>query len=459
MAEPEQPSSSAEVRASALLKVRAVWILPMVLASVLIFLMTLTYFGSVVDPISHLHGLPVLVVNEDHGATAGTTPVNIGQQVADALTHSSAVTSRLSLRSVTFAKAEARMNVGADYAAIVIPPTLTVSLLAISGGSTLPSGTPSTPSIELLANQRLGSLGASLATGVAQPALDQISGLVGQRLLQTSTQRNPILRSQLANPITVTVVTYRPLPPHSALGLSAFYLALLTIMCGFLGATIVNTSTDTALGYATSEVGPRWRQRRPLAISRWQTLLAKWLMALVLVPLLVGLLLVVAVGILHMDAPDYGYQWLFSSLAAVMVAFGTLALFAALGGFGQLVALLFFVYLALASSGGTVPLQAVPGVFKFVSQFEPLRQILDGTRAILYFGAQGAAGLTRSLIVIALELVFWIVVGTAVTVWYDRRGLSRLQPEVLEHINQSILAYTQSKQDAAPVIADTGSDH
>jgi len=34
------------------------------------------------------------------------------------------------------------------------------------------------------------------------------------------------------------------------------------------------------IGFATTEIGPKWRQRAPVRISRWQTLLAKWLMAL-----------------------------------------------------------------------------------------------------------------------------------------------------------------------------------
>ena len=68
-------------------------------------------------------------------------------------------------------------------------------------------------------------------------------------------------------------------PARSGLGLSAFYVALLVTMCGFIGATIVNSSVDAALGYATSETGPWWRQRLPRPITRWQTLLAKWAVA------------------------------------------------------------------------------------------------------------------------------------------------------------------------------------
>ena len=108
-----------------------------------------------------------------------------------------------------------------------------------------------------------------------------------------------------------------------------------------------------------------------------------------------------------------------------MVAIGTLVLFAALGTLGKLAALLIFVYLALASSGGTVPLTALSGFFRLIANFEPLRQILDGVRAILYFDARGDAGLTRAFVATGLGLVFWLVLGVLVTRWYDRRGLHR----------------------------------
>jgi hypothetical protein len=65
------PRRAFPVRASDLLKVRAVWILPLVLGSVVV-LITAFYVGSVVDPLANLHGLPVTVVNQDRGAMIGT---------------------------------------------------------------------------------------------------------------------------------------------------------------------------------------------------------------------------------------------------------------------------------------------------------------------------------------------------------------------------------------------------
>ena len=148
-----------------------------------------------------------------------------------------------------------------------------------------------------------------------------------------------------------------------------------------------------------------------------------------------------SVGLLGMNAPDVWELWLFTSFAGIAIAAGTLALFAALGSLGQLIAMLLFIYLALASSGGTIPLQALPSPLRFVANFEPLRQVLDGVRSILYFGASGAAGLTRGIVLTAIGLVFWLLVGLAVTTWYDRRGKDRMQPEMLAYVHQSAAAY------------------
>jgi ABC-type multidrug transport system permease subunit len=210
---------------------------------------------------------------------------------------------------------------------------------------------------------------------------------------------------------------------------------------------IVNMSVDGVLGYATTEIGPVWRQRQPVAISRWQTLLAKWVMAIGLTVILTSLMLGVAVGILKMNAPHFGSLWLLSWFAATVIAIGTLVLFAALGTVGKLVALLVFVYLALASSGGTVPLDALSGFFRFLANFEPLRQILDGVRAILYFDARGDAGLDRAWVASGLGLVFWVALGVGATTWYDRKGLDRMPPDLLEYVDRAVVAYRDEKRE------------
>lgn len=57
-------------------------------------------------------------------------------------------------------------------------------------------------------------------------------------------------------------------------------------------------------------------------------------------PILTGILLPVAVGLLNMNDPGAGELWLFMSFAGIAVAAGALALFAAFGSLGQLLAML-----------------------------------------------------------------------------------------------------------------------
>ena len=180
---------------------------------------------------------------------------------------------------------------------------------------------------------------------------------------------------------------------------------------------------------------------RPALISRFQTLLAKWAIAAVLTAILTAIVLLVAIGIFGMDAPDPLLLWVYGWFGAATTAIGTLVLFAVLGTPGQLVALLLFVYLGLASAGGTVPVQALPDAFAAVSHLDPLRQILGGVRSILYLEARADAGLAEGLYATALGLVFWLLVGAFFTRRYDRAGLDRLDPDLLAYVHQSADEY------------------
>jgi YhgE/Pip-like protein len=432
------------IQAKDLLKVRALWILPLILGSAVVVLITAFYIGSVVDPLANLHGLPVEVVNQDHGAMIGTRQINIGQQVQRGLSGSTVISGKLALTDTTLGSAQQAMDRGASYATVVIPPGFTASLLNRAGVSASGAGL-GRPEIVILTNQRAGTIGASLATGVLQPGLGVASRQIGRQLtafVPAARASSPLTRDFLADPVTVTTGNYRPLPSHSALGLSAFYIALLILMCGFLSGTIINSSVDAATGYATTEIGPKWRQRQPLPVNRWNTLLIKWVMAVVLTALTTGFMLLVAAGILRLDTPHVGLLWLLAWLCSASVAAGTIVLFAVLGAsFGQLLAILLFVYAGLAASGGTVPLQALPSVLRWLAGIEPLRQILDGTRAILYFDAQADAGLARAVTAASLGLVIWLVLGVVVVRWYDHKGYNRLDPELLGYVASSVQQY------------------
>jgi YhgE/Pip-like protein len=182
MIEPEPPKTRSPLRWSDPLKVRSVWVPPVVLVTVLIVAMTLVYFGSVVNPTGHLRGLPVAVVNQDAGADIAGRHVNFGEQLASGLIGSPAVSSRPALRPSALSQAKHQMDVAKEYAAVVIPSGFTNNPLALAGVSRATSK----PAVELLTNPRAGTLAVSLATGVLQPALSHASSAIGQKLTPLS---------------------------------------------------------------------------------------------------------------------------------------------------------------------------------------------------------------------------------------------------------------------------------
>jgi YhgE/Pip-like protein len=440
------------VRARQLLRVRAIWVIPLVVGAVVVAAMTALYIGSVVDPLAHLHGLPMELVNEDRGATVGPQHVDLGEQVQAGLLASPEVSQPLHLTVTTLPQAERTMGSNGAYAALVIPPDFTESLLYVSGLRTGPT-VPPAPAVRILTNVRAGIVGASLAAGILQPALAEASHLI---TLVPAPVRTGATAVYLANPVSVTTVQYRPLPGNSALGLSAFYVALLALMCGFLSGTTTNSVVDSALGYATTEMGPRWHQRQPVPINRWQTMLIKWAIVVVLTAVLTAVMLAVAAWGLGMDAPYPALLWLYTWLCAASVGLGTIVLFAVAGTYGQLIALLIFVYAGLASAGGTVPVEALPGLLRALSNVEPLRQVLAGTRSIMYFGAQGDAGLTRGTVSAALGLLIWVAIGTAAVTWYDRRRFYRLHPDLLTYVSKSVEDYKTQQSGPPPAASQAG---
>src|SRR3984957_1332555 len=100
------------VRASELLRTRKLWRAPLLIASAFIALISAIYIGSVVNPTGHLHGLPVMLVNEDRGAVVHGRHVDVGASLASGLESSTALTSRLKLQSTTLAQARTMMDKG-----------------------------------------------------------------------------------------------------------------------------------------------------------------------------------------------------------------------------------------------------------------------------------------------------------------------------------------------------------
>ncbi|MFI6742881.1 DUF3533 domain-containing protein [Nonomuraea sp. NPDC050451] len=178
------------------------------------------------------------------------------------------------------------------------------------------------------------------------------------------------------------------LDSHSGLGLTAFYYALVLVVCAMLAANVISGQVDHALGYTHNDMGP-----------------------------------------LRLDASHLPLLWLYSVCAIAVCGIGALALLAVFGTPGLLVVTLVYIAMAVPTAGATTPIEALPGFYRFLAEFEPLRQITGGVRSILYYDAQGDAGLTRGWVMMAVGLVAAALFGFGVTGWYDRKGLHRIPAE------------------------------
>ncbi|MFH8385109.1 DUF3533 domain-containing protein [Kitasatospora sp. NPDC018058] len=419
-----------QARALALARHPKLWLFPSILCGLVAVVLSLLYMGGIINPTGNLHRLPIALVNADQGPPPPGRTVNLGTELTRAVV-ASTPDDTVNWRQTDAAGVGDLLASGKVYGALLVPQDFTATVTKLATG-----GATERPTLTVLTNPGLGSLGSSMAAQIAQNAAHQASVTAGRQLLAAvpaSGARGPdtgaTARLLLADPIAVATKVGHPIGSHSGLGLSAFYYTLLAVLTGFIGGNIIHNGVDGALGYSDSEIGP-WHTRRPtVPIDRTQTLLLKMVMTAGIMLLTTSLVLLCTVGILGMDAPHQAMLWLFAYCASLAVGLGVQAINAAFGGIGQLVSMFVFIALALPSSGATVPLQAVPDFYRFLGVFEPMRQLSDGIRAIIFFDARGDAGLARGWTMIAVGAVLAVAFGFAMTRYYDRKGLHRWTPQ------------------------------
>lgn len=423
---PRHPA--AEARASVLLRLPKLWLVPTVLTGLLALLLSLLYMGGIINPNRDLRDLPIAVVNTDESKPLAGQQENLGAQITRTILADTAG-GKADWRRLTLAQAQDELASGKIYGALVIPADFTGSVAAL-----LTPDATQRPTMTVLTNPGMGSLGSSLASRITTTAAQRSSQNIGKQLTAAASaasagRAGSTASPLLADPVGITTKVGHPIGDDSGLGLSAFYYTLLLVLAGFLGANLISMGVDTALGYADSEVGP-WHTRRPtVPISRTQTLLLKMVMTAGITVLTTTLVMVATIAILGMDASHLPLLWVFSYCASLAVGLGVQAINAAFGGIGQLVSMFVFIVLGLPSSGATIPLEAVPGFYRFLGIFEPMRQLSGGVRAILFFDARADAGLTRAWVMIAVGAVLAVVFGFAMTRYYDRKGLHRMTPQ------------------------------
>jgi YhgE/Pip-like protein len=428
------------------------WAAPVLITLALMSALCALYLGGILNPKTNLRHFPIAVVNEDAGPA--------GAQIADGLV-AGLDKQKFDVRKLSKAEATRLLDHAQVYAAVVIPPTFSSSLREY-GASAITPVQSSRPVITIWTNPRAGTLGASIAHQTLDMAMAVVEGQVGQQLTAEVAARageTPLTGASavgLASPIDINSTVYHPLPNGTGNGLSAFYYSLLLLLAGFTGSIVVSALVDALLGYVPAEFGPVYRFAEQVRISRLQTLLVKWGI-MVLLALLTSAAYLAIADWLGMPI-ELGWQlWAYGALAIAAVGITSTSLLSALGSIGLLVSLLVFVFFGLPSAGATVPLEAVPPLFRWLAEFEPMHQVFLGTRALLYLGGATDAGLSQALWMTSLGLVIGLLLGGIVTHVYDRKGFHRIHGAAelaiaAEHQAQHLahLRAQEGKQAGAP---------
>ncbi|MFD5149230.1 YhgE/Pip domain-containing protein [Streptomyces sp. NPDC058401] len=435
MAQPDSDRDRDRTRVTAgrVLRNPRIWKFPTILVSLVVVGLSLLYMGGVANPNGHLRDVPIGLVNADRGADVAGKHQNLGASITEGIADPRAAVPQASWRLLDADAAREQMKSGKLYGTLVVPEGFTAAVLGLG---TAAGSAPARPTLDVLTNPGVGSLASSFASTIAQSAAHRASAQVGKDLTASAAAKpggGPATATaaeqlMLSDPLHVEVRPGLPLGAHSGLGLTAFYYSLLLVMAGFLGGNIISNGVDVALGYADGEIGP-WHSRRPtVPIDRRRTLLVKSAMSVALAAVTSTLIMFTCITLIGMDASHLWLLWVFSFATSATVGLGVQAINATFGSIGQLVSMFVFIVMALPSSGATVPLEALPGFYRWLAVFEPMRQLSGGVRSILYFDARADAGLTRAWLMIALGIAVALLLGWAATTYYDRKGLRRMVP-------------------------------
>jgi hypothetical protein len=207
------------------------------------------------------------------------------------------------------------------------------------------------------------------------------AGLTVSNTLKTALP--PKLKAAAPRGTPIRVLDLKPAPKNDPLGLTPFFLALSLVIGSYIGAVFF------ALAFGVKPVGRRvWGRLSGVAIIGFVLALGE-------------VAIVYAIGPLH---GHYIALVLAGLLLGLSVSFMTVGLQSFLGILGTTIAILIFVILGNPASGGPVPTQLLPGIWRVLGPYLPVGAGTDLIRNIVYFGSHN---LTRPLLV----LFAWVAVG------------------------------------------------
>jgi hypothetical protein len=408
------------------------------------------YLSGITDPQANLRSLPVaLVLQPQQAGASGRTAFDGAAESVAAAVRTGTDADRVRIITMSPGEMSEAFRNNDIYGAVVISADFDRELSNLVAP---PPGTvPSRPAVTIVSNAGDGNLAAGLIYGNVAPVLAVAQHSLAERLPpSTDPYRGLVLRE----PFLVRTAPDRVLPPKSGSGLTPFYLALVTILIGFIGASTIHPSIDAALGFGPSELGPMTRRRPYRRVTRTATLLAKFAVLLSVAPIAAALLQVTATVVIGVSIDQPLTMWLLLTAAIVAVGIGALSVFAIFGGPGALINTFFFVALSLAS-GPALPAEALPGWLRTLTSTTAMPPILDGVRAMMFFDGRGEAGLTHAWTRLGSGTAIGLILGLLTTWLYDRKPRFSRHPRgeppaAAEPTPASVLPDREALQDLRP---------
>lgn len=365
-------------------------------------LMTFAYLGAFLDPVGNARGLPVALVDEDAGTAVGGRKLVLGQQLTAVLTSPSSPLGNAVAWSLLPTRSDALERIAADeaFAAVVIPRDYSRRLGALAARST---GPPAATRVEVLTNPAAGSLARVAAEELATKAVMGVSMELAQGLaISAPDAGTPAeVAHRVEDAVQVRASEATDIGEKSARGLSPFYFALMLALTGLVGTVVVSIGVEFLNGHLALDLFALRVHLPQSRLSRTGLWATKLVLVLALAVLAGVLQTVLAVDVLGMNATNAVELALFAVLGVAATAMLALALLTAFGLAGSLLGVLLITIFGVPASGGPYPFEMLPGFFRFLGDWLPLRYLTDGARSLAFFDGRFDAGLGKALWVLA----------------------------------------------------------
>lgn len=382
--------------------------------------MTVSYLGAFLDPVGNARDLPVAVVNEDAGVTVAGQRVYLGARAVAALVSPRSPLGDAVRWTVVPSRSRALARIGEDraYAAVVIPRDYSRRIAALAAPA---RGLPVATEVTVLTSLAAGSFARSATEELASSAVMGVSMRIARQLAAEGPGGTPAeVAHRARDSVQVEAVEASSAGGKSARGLAPFYFALMLGLAGFVGTVMISVGVEFMNGHLPLDLFALRLRRPESAHSRTRLWVTKLVLALALAVLAGALQTVLAVGALGMTATNPVRLGLFAVLATAAAATVTLAFVVPFGLAGSLLGILFITILGVPASGGPYPIQMLPGFFRFLAEWLPLRYMTDGARSLVFFDGRLAAGLGTGIWVLAAYAVGGALVSAATALAIDR---------------------------------------